>query len=37
VVDERLTDFLGRNSRYAQWPVVGVALFEPTVPGPDRG
>ena len=32
VVDEDLVTFLTRNSKYAKWPVVGVALFQPTVP-----
>ncbi len=32
VVDEDLMTFLTRNSRYSKWPVVGVALFQPTLP-----
>jgi hypothetical protein len=32
VVDEDLARFLGRNSRYARWPVVGVSVFAPERP-----
>jgi len=32
VVDEELSAFLARNSRYARWKVTGVSLFEPRIP-----
>jgi Protein of unknown function (DUF1460) len=34
VVDEDLVTFLTRNSKYSKWPVVGVALYQPTLPQP---
>lgn len=33
VVDEDLETFLIRNSKYAKWPVVGVALYQVQMPG----
>ena len=32
VVDEELSAFLGRNARYAKWPVAGISLLEPRAP-----
>jgi hypothetical protein len=37
VVDEELSQFLARNSRYSKWKVTGVSLFEPHVPSQDVG
>jgi hypothetical protein len=37
VVDEELSTFLARNSRYSKWKVTGVSLFEPRVPTQDAG
>jgi hypothetical protein len=39
VVDEELGGFLGRNSKYEKWRVVGVSLFEvpDTAPGTVSG
>lgn len=36
VVDEDLETFLARNSKYAKWPVSGVALYEVRAPSPVR-
>ena len=37
VIEEDLTAFLTRNSKYGKWPVSGIALFEPQVPAPLPG
>jgi hypothetical protein len=35
VVDEELSAFLARNTRYSKWKVTGVSFFEPRVPTGD--